>query len=73
MDEITGEPLIGANIYDDGLNVGTASNNYGFFSISANIPASDQPFRPVSPSRLRRETGTRGAHYRRLPREDKRA
>ena len=33
-DAETGEKLIGTNIYDLNLNLGTSSNNYGFYSLS---------------------------------------
>lgn len=38
-DTLTGESLIGASIYIPGINAGTFSNNYGFYSIT--IPPSD--------------------------------
>lgn len=33
-DEETGEPLIGANIYDPDSQLGTSTNEYGFFSLT---------------------------------------
>jgi outer membrane receptor for ferrienterochelin and colicin len=33
-DADSGEPLIGANIYEPGLNQGTSSNAYGFYSLT---------------------------------------
>jgi len=38
-DKTSQEALIGANIYDEERNIGTTSNNYGFFSLT--LPAGD--------------------------------
>lgn len=37
LDASSGESLIGANVYSDGLKIGTSSNSYGFYSLA--IPA----------------------------------
>jgi hypothetical protein len=40
-DKNSGERLIGANVFDPNLNIGTSTNTYGFFSLTVNTAVLD--------------------------------
>ena len=52
-DSLSGETLLGANIYAPTEGVGVASNNFGFYTLEVPQSLNSESFREIKPIRVR--------------------